>query len=430
MSTEAKVGAFTLAGLALLAAVVLLLSGISLGGHKGYSLYVGFRQVIGIEPQSVVRLSGVPVGSVRKVVNDGGGVTVTMDIQGDVKIPRGSRVTIGSAGVMGEKFINILPAGAENGWVADGDYLIGEDEAGMDTLMAGLDKTLGQVQELLNSVNDVLGNKDLQQSLVQSMVNIQSMTQRLDRTMAVLENLAVNNEGQVTQMLTQLNSATASIDRTMGSVEAMVKNLETVGADPQTAENLRATLSNMADASARVVRITQGLENVVADEQTQEDLKATIHNARQLTERANNMKQKLKEIEVKPQVDVLYSGGAHDWKTDFNLDIGKRNGAYVRLGVDDIGEENDVNAQVGTRFAKGRLGVRGGVVNGKPGLGLDVYGGERFKFSVEGYNPNDMQLRLDAAYDITGEGTSIAAQWDHVNDREHRKAYVGLRQSF
>ena len=430
MSTEAKVGAFTLAGLALLTAAVLLLSGVSLGGSSGYALYAGFRQVVGIEPQSTVRLSGVPVGSVRSVANDGGGVTVAMDIKGDVKIPRGSRVTIGSAGVMGEKFINILPAGAENGWVADGDYLIGEDEAGMDTLMAGLDKTLGQVQELLGTVNDVLGNKDLQHSLVQSMVNIQSMTQRMDRTMAALESLAVENKGQVTQMITQLNAATASMDRTMSSVEATMKNLETVGADPQTAENIRQILSNMTDASARVVRITQGLENVVADEKTQEDLKATIHNARQLTERAGGMMKKVSEIEVKPQMDVLYSGGGHDWKTDFNLDVGRKNGAFMRLGVDDIGNENDVNAQIGTKFSQGRFGVRGGVVNGQPGLGLDIYAGKRFQFSVEGYDPDNLQLRLDASYDITGKGTAIAAQWDHVNDGKNRKAYVGLRQSF
>lgn len=430
MSTEAKVGAFTVAGLALLVSAVLLLSGVSLGGSKGYALYVGFRQVVGIEPQSVVRLSGVPVGAVREVANDGGGVTVTMDIKGDVKIPRGSRVTIGSAGVMGEKFINILPAGAENGWVADGDYLIGEDEKGMDTLMDGIDKTLGQVQELLGSVNDILGNKDLQHSLVQSMVNIQAATKSLDRTMAVLENLAVSNQGQMTSILTQLNSATAGMDRTMQSVEAMMKNLETVGADPQTAENLRQTLNNVADASARVVRIAQGLENVIADEKTQEDLKATIHNARQLTERADGMLKKVSSIEVKPEMDVLYSGGAHDWKTDFNIDVGKKDGAYFKLGVDDIGNENNINAQLGSKFANSRLGVRGGVVNGKPGLGLDIYSGKRFQMSVEGYDPDDMQLRLDASYDITGNGTALAAQWDHVNDSSRRRAYFGIRQSF
>ena len=133
---------------------------------------------------------------------------------------------------------------------------------------------------------------------------------------------------------------------------------------------------------------------------------------------------------VIPEMDVLYSGGAHDWKTDFNIDVGKKDGAYFKLGVDDIGNENNVNAQLGSKFANSRLGVRGGVVNGKPGLGLDIYSGKRFQMSVEGYDPDDMQLRLDASYDITGNGTALAAQWDHVNDSSRRRAYFGIRQSF
>ena len=427
MSTEAKVGAFTLAGLALLVSAVLLLSGVSLGGSKGYALYVGFRQVVGIEPQSTVRLSGVPVGAVRKVANDGGGVTVTMDIDGDVKIPRGSRVTIGSAGVMGEKFINILPAGAENGYVADGDYLIGEDEQGMDTLMDGIDKTLGQVQELLNSVNDVLGNKDLQRSLVQSMVNIQDVTKRLDRTMAVLENLAVSNQGQVASIITQLNSATAGMDRTMQSVEAMMKNLETVGADPQTAENLRETLSNITDASARVVRITQGLENVIADEKTQEDLKATIHNARELTEKAKKVKKQLDSIETHAEVTTLYSGQKRDWDTSMGFNIGMEQGPFLNMGVEDIGETNRINFQLGKR--QGNLAGRVGAIRGAAGVGLDAYAGKNFKFSADAYDFNDLSVRLGAQVRVM-DNTWLMGQWQNVNKHDKRAAYVGLKQYF
>lgn len=430
MSTEAKVGVFTLAGLGLLAAVVIMLSGFRLGGSAGYTLYAGFRQVIGIVPQSQVRLSGVPVGQVTDVVNDGGGVTVTMDIGGQVKIPRGSRVTIGSAGVMGEKFINILPAGPENGWVQDGDYLIGEDETGMDTLVAGMDKVMGQVQEALGTVNSILGNKDLQTSMVQVLVNMESMTGHLDRMMATLESVAVNNEGQVAAIMSQLNHATAGMERTMGSVEAMMANLATVGAAPQTAENLRQTLSNMADASQRIVHITEGLENVVGDPKTQEDMKQTIANARALTDKANHMLGKVDDLEVKPQLDVMYSGGAREWKTDFNLDVGQKQGTYFRLGMDDIGEGNNGNVQVGRHLGAGAVDLRGGLVNGKLGAGLDLHAGKRFQISVEGYDPNNAQLRLEAAYDLTGQGTSVVGQWDHVNDSHRRRAYVGLRHSF
>lgn len=129
MTTEAKVGAFTVVGVVLFVAVAMLLSGVSLSGHKGYTLYAGFKQVIGVEPESVVRLSGVPVGKVKSVRNDGGGVTVALDIDGKAKIPKGSSVTVASAGVMGEKFINILPGKDQGIYLGDGDYLIGQEEA-------------------------------------------------------------------------------------------------------------------------------------------------------------------------------------------------------------------------------------------------------------------------------------------------------------
>ena len=65
MKTEAKVGAFTLAGLLLLAALVIGLSGFSLRSGKGYTVYAGFHQVVGIKPENIVSASspnGFPSG--------------------------------------------------------------------------------------------------------------------------------------------------------------------------------------------------------------------------------------------------------------------------------------------------------------------------------------------------------------------------------
>ncbi len=151
MTTEAKVGAFTVVGVVLFVAVAMLLSGVSLSGHKGYTLYAGFKQVIGVEPQSVVRLSGVPVGKVKSIRNDGGGVTVSLDIDGNAKIPKGSAVTVASAGVMGEKFINILPSKDQGIYLGDGDYLIGQEEEGLDSLMDKAGGVLDQVRPLPSS---------------------------------------------------------------------------------------------------------------------------------------------------------------------------------------------------------------------------------------------------------------------------------------
>ena len=153
MSVEAKVGAFTLAGLALLAAVIVMLSGFKLDSGKGYKLYAGFKQVIGVEPQSLVRLSGVPVGKVLSVENDGKGVTVAMQINEGVQIPKGSQVTIGSSGIMSDKFINISPGEANAGFLEDGDYMTGLEEMGMDEMIQSASKVMAQAQDLLTSMN-------------------------------------------------------------------------------------------------------------------------------------------------------------------------------------------------------------------------------------------------------------------------------------
>ena len=428
MTTEAKVGAFTMAGLLLLAGVLILLSGYKLGGDKGYTLYAGFKQVIGVEPQSTVRLSGVPVGTVKTVQNDGRGVTVTLQINRDAKIPKGSQVVIGSSGVMGDKFINILPTDSSKGWAEDGDYLIGQDEAGMADLMTGAGKVIAQAQELLTGLNNIVGNPEFQGSMVQVAVNLRDTTAHINGMMAAFESMAQSNQGNVNQILTNLNTMVASLNRTASAVEAMMTNLETVGADPQTAQNLRLTLDNIAQASDKIKTISEGVAKVTGDDKVIEDTKAIIHNTRNLTDKAGKLKEKLESIKVTSDADVLYSGMKNDWSTNFNVTVGSDNGPFLNFGVDDIGNADRGNFQAGTRF--GNMGARAGIVYGEAGVGLDAYAGSKFRFSADAYDLNDPALRLRAQYRLGNSGTWLMGQWNDVTDKDRRAAYVGLRQSF
>ncbi|MBR3051353.1 MAG: MCE family protein, partial [Selenomonadaceae bacterium] len=117
MSVEAKVGAFTVGGLMLLGGAAAGLGDFHIGGSDDYTLYAGFKQVVGLQQQSDVRLSGVLVGKVTQITTEGTGVTVTMAINEDAKIPKQSKVMITSSCVMGEKFINFQPK------VDNGEYL-------------------------------------------------------------------------------------------------------------------------------------------------------------------------------------------------------------------------------------------------------------------------------------------------------------------
>lgn len=426
MSAEAKVGAFTLGGVALLIAVVMFFGGLRLSGGQDYTLYAGFGRAVGLNPDAQVLLSGVPVGHVQEIVNDGTGVTVSLIIQDGVKIPRGSSVTIAQPGIMGDKFVIITPT-ANTDFYTHGDYLYGADEMGMDSMFTELNKMIIQVEAMLTSINNIVGAPGFQTSMVQLVVNMEQMTAHLDGLTATLEQMAAENRGNLHEMLAHMNTMAGSLTQTTASVERIVANLETVGADPQTAENLQKTLANLTESSERILRIAEGIEAVAGDKQTQEDARALIHNTRTMTDRANELMGRLQNVKVTPKVDAMYSGKADGWRTNFNLDVGEKEGMYATFGVDDIGGGDKVSAQVGTRGTS--FGARAGVVAGAAGIGVDAYAGEKFKFSADAYDPNDVTLRLRAQYQVK-DGTYLFGEWNDVNDSKHRAFYTGVRQEF
>ena len=426
MSAEAKVGAFTLGGAALLIAVVMFFGGLRLGGGHDYTIYVGFGRAVGLNPEAQVLLAGVPIGHVEEVVNDGTGVTVSLVIQDGVKIPRGSSVTIGQPGIMGDKFVIITPSSSTD-FYTGGDYLYGADEMGMDTMFTELNKMIIQVEAMLTSINNIVGAPGFQTSMIQLVVNMEHMTAHLDGLTATLEQMAAENRGDLHEMLANMNTMSANLAQTTASVERIMTNLESVGADPQTAENLKKTLTNITETSERMLRIAEGIESVAGDKQTQEDARALIHNARTMSDKANGLMGRLQNVKVTPKVDAMYSGKADDWRTNFNLDVGETKGMYATLGVDDIGGGDKFNAQVGTRGNS--FGARAGVIAGAVGVGVDAYAGEKFKFSADAYDPNDPTLRLRAQYQLRG-GTYLFGEWNDVNSSKKRVVYTGVRQEF
>ena len=393
MSAKAKVGAFTLGGAALLVAVVMFFGGLRLGGSQDYMLYAGFGRAVGLNPEAQVLLAGVPIGQ---------------------------------PGIMGDKFVIITPSSNVD-FYANGDYLYGENEMGMDTMFTELNKMIIQVEAMLTSINNIVGAPGFQTSMVQLVVNMEQMTAHLDGLTATLEQMANENRGNLHTMLANMNTMSANLAQTTASVERIMANLETVGADPQTAENLRKTLENITASSERILHIAEGIEAVAGDKQTQEDARVLIHNARTMTDKAGGLMGRLQNVKVTPKVDAMYSGKADDWRTNFNLDVGEKQGMYATFGVDDIGGGDKFNAQVGKRGTA--FGARAGVVAGAAGVGVDAYAGEKFKFSADAYDPNDFTLRLRAQYQLK-DSTYLFGEWNDVNDSKHRAFYTGVRQEF
>lgn len=434
MSVEAKVGAFTVGGLMLLGGAAAGLGDFHFGVSDEMVLYAGFKQVVGLQQQSDVRLSGVLIGKVTNIANEGTGVTVTMKVNPGVKIPKQSKVTIASSGVMGEKFINFQPKVDNGEYLEDGAYLYGVDDAGLDAMFDGLTKVMDKVEELLVDVHAIIGDETFKTSVVEMSNNMSEASGHMNKMMATIERVTVDNEHVFNEMVNDMQSAVAGMNRAMANVEHMTENIDKFAGDPAVAEELRRTLDNISATSANVANMAENMNKFAGDPQVAEDLKATVHNAREITERADNLlgkvegtANKFSKIDVTPSADILYSGKRHDWNTNFNLDVTSGDNSLI-IGAEDIGDHTRLNLQGGKRFGR-NFGARAGIIAGKPGIGLDAYIGSRFRFSAEAYDPNDGKVRLKSQYRI-GDSTYLLGEWHDINHKRDRAVYFGLRQEF
>ncbi len=433
MSAEAKVGAFAVGGLMALGSAMYAVGDYSFGAADDLTLYAGFKQVVGLQNQSVVQLSGVPIGNVAEITNDGTGVTVTLKVKPTVKIPKNSTVSIASSGVMGEKFINILPKSDDGTYLADGDYIYGIEEADMNSMFESMNNVMNKVEQILGSVQGIVGNDTFQSSIVDMSKNMRDASENMNSLMGNLAKISAENEDNVAQIMQQLNATLASMSRTMATVEHMTANIDSFAGNPQTATDLQNTLRNISETTRNVAAMAENLNKVVGDEKTAEDLRQTISNARSISERADDVlskvqgaSNKISKIDLTPSIDILYSGSAHNWNTNANLNIAAGD-LSMNLGAEDIGDGTKFNAQVGKNLTD-NFRARAGIIAGELGLGLDAYAG-RFGFSVEGYDLNDFCLRLKSQYRIA-DSTYILGEWHDLNHKNSRAAYFGIKQEF
>src|SRR6185312_13806353 len=119
---EFKVGAFVVVGLGVLAALVVQFGRLGEGFKTYYGLTVRFPDASGLLKGSDVLLAGAKIGRVSgglRLAQSGQGVDVPLRIFDYVKIPTGSKFSVGSSGLLGDRFVSVTtPPGEPTDFIA------------------------------------------------------------------------------------------------------------------------------------------------------------------------------------------------------------------------------------------------------------------------------------------------------------------------
>ena len=110
---ELAVGVFMIIGIICLGYLSIKLGKMEVFGDKGYEIQAIFSNSGGLKSGSSVVIAGVEVGRVKRVDLDDYQAKVVLNIPLNVKIQEDSIASIKTKGLIGEKYVEITPGGAD-----------------------------------------------------------------------------------------------------------------------------------------------------------------------------------------------------------------------------------------------------------------------------------------------------------------------------
>lgn len=279
---EFKVGAFVFAGLAMLAALVVQFGRVGEGFKSYYNMTVQFDDASGLLNSSDVLLGGAKIGKVAggpHLVREGNGVAVPLKIYDYIKIPKGSKFTVGSSGLLGDRFVNVtMPPGPRTEFVQPNSYILGKRETGIDditreggALVNDLRGTVHDVDTTVNRLNEQALSPTNMENLKASIAHLSqatgdfaesskklsSVVDKADSVMDSTKQAADDLQGVMADARKVLQSATQG----KGVMAALLTN-------PDLANDLRALISNLRAHGVLFYRDTAARMDMNAREQT------------------------------------------------------------------------------------------------------------------------------------------------------------------
>jgi phospholipid/cholesterol/gamma-HCH transport system substrate-binding protein len=213
---ELKVGAFVLAGLLVLAFLVIQFGRVGEGFKTYYGLTVEFPDASGLLKGSDVLLAGAKIGRVSggpRLLQSGQGVAVPLRIFDYVKIPTGSRFTVGSSGLLGDRFVSVtMPAGTPTEFIDKNSVVEGIRETGLDDLTREGGFLVSDLRTAVQNVNATVSRLNDQALSPENMENLKASIERLKVATTALAESSQKIDGVIEKAGGTMDSAKKAAD--------------------------------------------------------------------------------------------------------------------------------------------------------------------------------------------------------------------------
>ncbi|MBQ5892211.1 MAG: MCE family protein [Bacteroidales bacterium] len=291
MKTEFKVGLFGLLVLVILFFGIKFLKGSDIF-QKENVYYATYNDVSGMLVSSNVFINGLRVGYVKEITTTNeraDNFVVAFTVRSDIKIPEDSKILLFSSDLLGSKALK-LQLGNSSKIISDGDTIKSDKELGMlDNLGASISPMMNNLDSILSSLNNIL-NIQNQNSLQNTIANIETTTARLGNITTNLDNLMSSEKTKLAKIIENTESITSNLKDNNQKLTNIIQNVDNI-VDSAAKANIGSTLIETGKSIERLNSvlgvIEKGKGNVgllINDEELYKSLDNSAKNLNKLIE--------------------------------------------------------------------------------------------------------------------------------------------------
>lgn len=291
MKTEFKVGLFGLLVLVILFFGIKFLKGSDIFQRENV-YYATYNDVSGMLVSSNVFINGLRVGYVKEITTTNeraDNFVVAFTVRSDIKIPEDSKILLFSSDLLGSKALK-LQLGNSSKIISDGDTIKSDKELGMlDNLGASISPMMNNLDSILSSLNNIL-NIQNQNSLQNTIANIETTTARLGNITTNLDNLMSSEKTKLAKIIENTESITSNLKDNNQKLTNIIQNVDNI-VDSAAKANIGSTLIETGKSIERLNSvlgvIEKGKGNVgllINDEELYKSLDNSAKNLNKLIE--------------------------------------------------------------------------------------------------------------------------------------------------
>jgi phospholipid/cholesterol/gamma-HCH transport system substrate-binding protein len=246
VSAVAKVGLFFLVALVLAGVLIFKIEDLRFGKKAGKSVSIVFKDVAGLDNKAAVRVAGVRVGKVTRIKLIEGRAYVQVELDSDVDLRQGASAAIANLGLLGEKYLELIPGPIGAPTLPEDSVLTGNQAVSFDQVTKLAHDIELDVKEITGSLRGALGGPEGEQTTRAIVANIERITEELKVIVAT-------NHENVDATIANFREFSQDMTRLADRIDALVAANST---------NTSATIANIKEISDKLQHTADNLNSI------------------------------------------------------------------------------------------------------------------------------------------------------------------------